>query len=500
MSEPKRLHPIMILLDIVKSIKDVIVPIFIYFFIFFFKEPSDNIWLRLSPYIFVGIMLIMLIVTNVISWLRYTYRLENNELRIEYGLFVKKKRYIPFERIQSLDFSETIFHRPFGLVKVKVETAGGNHDEAEAEMTAIKKAEADAIKQIIAQAKDTGEISENADGELETESNKEAILYKISRKQLLFFASTSGRAGVIISAVIAFLAQFEEIIPFKAIFHEMENIVKAGLLIVTLIVCCVLVLAWLLSVVWAYLKYNDFTLKWVNNEFVITRGLLEKRTTTIPARRVQAIKISETPFRQPFGYASVSVEYAGGSITDDNQFGMLMPVVKKKEIAQLLEQALPDYSLDVDLTSVPRRAKRRYYFLKMFFLALLTTGLSIWLWPYSLFSLLLVPLAWVWGHFQYRSAGWNLTNQQLVLRSRDIQQETVYLRKNRIQSMDIEVNWFQKRANLATIHTTVMSGGLGSAKVKHVEVEDARKMYQWYRPDKKPGKRNEVHGEEPQIP
>ncbi|MFK4998581.1 PH domain-containing protein [Bacillus sp. N9] len=94
----------------------------------------------------------------------------------------KKKRYIPFERIQSLDFSEGIFHRPFGLVKVKVETAGGAK-ESEAEMSAIKKDDALAIQQLINDAKTNRNVTEELTIDKE---DKETILYKITGRQLLF--------------------------------------------------------------------------------------------------------------------------------------------------------------------------------------------------------------------------------------------------------------------------------------------------------------------------
>ena len=88
-----------------------------------------------------------MLVSGIIKWKRFRYWFEEEELRIEYGLFVKKKRYIPFERIQSLNYTEGIFHRPFGLVKVKVETAGGGATkEADAELTAITKEAAEQIK------------------------------------------------------------------------------------------------------------------------------------------------------------------------------------------------------------------------------------------------------------------------------------------------------------------------------------------------------------------
>ncbi len=162
MSEPKRMHPIVIVFAIIKNIKDVIIPIVIYFLLFFLRDGKDNIiqfegeagWLRkFGPTMFIAGVILLMVIGGIVRWARYTYRLEDMELRIEYGLFVKKKRYIPFERIQSLDFSESILHRPFGLVKVQVETAGSSSNQAEAELTAIKKSDADLIRQEIASAK-----------------------------------------------------------------------------------------------------------------------------------------------------------------------------------------------------------------------------------------------------------------------------------------------------------------------------------------------------------
>src|SRR5690606_41338100 len=46
-------------------------------------------------------------------------------LHIEYGLFVRKQRFVPFERIQSIHMTEGILHRLFGVVKLEIETAGG---------------------------------------------------------------------------------------------------------------------------------------------------------------------------------------------------------------------------------------------------------------------------------------------------------------------------------------------------------------------------------------
>src|SRR5690606_16102601 len=122
-------------------------------------------------------------------------------------------------------------------------------------------------------------------------------------------------------------------------FDELQHIVKAGYVLLGILIIIGLILAWIISVVMAYLKYNDFTLKVVENDLVITRVLFEKRTTTIPIRRIQSIRIQERRFRQPFSYASVSVEYAGSAI-DEKAEGLIIPVVKKNVIGTILRETL----------------------------------------------------------------------------------------------------------------------------------------------------------------
>ena len=154
MSEPKRLHPITAVIHFFKSLKELFFP-FVVILLFGGNGLSLDFW----EIMFTSAFIIVSLVTGVISWLRYSYRVEDGELRIESGVFVRKKRYIPFERIQSLDFSEGILQRPFGLVKVRVETAGSSgSQDAEAVLTAITKVEAAAIQEILTSIKNTGRV------------------------------------------------------------------------------------------------------------------------------------------------------------------------------------------------------------------------------------------------------------------------------------------------------------------------------------------------------
>ena len=98
------------------------------------------------------------------------------------------------------------------------------------------------------------------------------------------------------------------------------------------------------------LKYAHFTVEKKEDELVISRGLLEKRQLTIPLKKIQGIRIVENIVRQPLGYATVYLEYAGGSIGEkDSLTVMLFPFIKKKYLQENLQRLIPDYETNLPM-------------------------------------------------------------------------------------------------------------------------------------------------------
>ena len=328
MSKPKRLHPIAMLGYMGKRIKSFILPIIA----FTFSVTRDSGRPLVYALIVSFVAAIFIFITSFVSWLRYTYKLEHDELRIEEGIFVRKKRYIPYERIQSIDFSEGMLQRLFGLVKVQIETAGGSGaDEAEAVLSAISKEEAQLIQEYAATAEGNGtmEVKDVPEGR---------PVYKISTRQLLILSVTSGGVGVVISAVLALLSQVDDLIPFRRLASGFEKWAAPSLVLIAFLVFFGFFLAWVIALIGTMLKYANFKVMKTENDLVITQGLLEKRQITIPLKRIQAIRISENMVRQFLGYATVYVESAGGSSA--NQEGSkvtLIPIVKLNQIQSIIE-------------------------------------------------------------------------------------------------------------------------------------------------------------------
>ncbi len=491
--ERYQLHPISAVVNFLKGLKELFFPFVVIFVVngFQWGNSTDANWTNSISYI-VGFLVVILVLTSgIIKWKRFVYWFEEDELRIEYGLFIKKKRFIPLERIQSLNYTEHIVHRPFKLVKVTIETAGsGVPTEAEVELTAITRKAAKQIETELMYAKKrkllkaTDYLEEINEQQLDGQVAVANIpIFKMSMKDLLILATTSGGIGVVFSGLAVFISQFSELIPYERIYEEVVVFLKFGFFVVTLLIFAFLLFAWLFSVILTILNYYRFTIVREEDQIVLTRGLLEKKKVTIPIARVQGVRIVENPIRQFFGYCTVIVESAGGSIDDQDKKIRLLPLVKKNKIKQPLNLLFTDLDFEPSWTVAPKQAKPFYYRLDFLWMVPVLMCISTFYYPYGLLSLFLIPLILFHRLWQHRSAAVALTRNQMSLRYRSINKYTFFIEKKRIQSLELKQSPFQKRKAIASIETTIKSGMLGAtAKVKHLHVEDVQEIMTWYKP------------------
>ncbi|RHW34892.1 hypothetical protein D1B33_12645 [Lysinibacillus yapensis] len=483
-----KLHPISAVINFVKGLKELILPFVVLFFAngFNLKENSgqNDFWLSLIP---VGIFLLItigLLISGIIKWWTYEYWFEEGELRVEYGLFVKKKRYIPFDRIQSFNYKEGIFHRVFGLVQVMVETASSTSGEAEVILTAISKEAANRIEIVTRKQKEEIRHADLQDSPLIVEEIAEPlsrVIHKMTTKELIILATTSSSMGVVIAGTAAVLSQFAEFIPFERIFEELSAFIKFGFVIVALSIMAGLFITWLAAVVVTFINYYDFTVWEENDRLIITRGLLEKKRVTIPLNRIQAVKIVENPLRQLFGFATVAVESASGGFGGDDKKITLFPLIRKKELLSPLEELFPRFNWEPSFTKPPKKAKPFFYRIDFIWLAPVILASSYWLFPYGLLSFLVIIPAVLIGLWQYKTTGFAINEQQLTIVYRVFSRVTFHVEKKRIQALESRQSYFQKRREIATVQVRVMSGMTGaSAKAANLENENIEEIMKWF--------------------
>lgn len=494
MSEKKRMHPAAIVVAFFKQLRELLFPIIIFIF---FGSSSGEGFFGIIYIVVMVLWLAGLIGVGVISWYRFYYWIEDGELRMEYGVFVRKRRFIPQERIQTLDTSEGIIQRMFGLVKVQIETAGGGA-EAEASLTAVTKAEASRLREALLYHKNKAETVEEGfelyGPRLPIQQKpdiqpSEKPTYHASWKTLFIVGTTSGGIGVVLSAVIAFTSQFDQFVPYDDIVDRFGMVLQTSVYLIASIIFIVLFLSWLISIVMTMFKYGNFTVVKQDEELLISRGIIEKRQLTISLKRIQAIRISQNLLRQPFGYATVYVESAGSSGGKESDFStILFPLLKVSEVEAHLKEFVPSYLLSPAVQGLPKRSMARYLIRMMVPATLLSIPFAYFFQPYGYLTFLSVAVAGLLGYSQYKAAGWAVGKEQLQLSYRHLSKNTVLVRKKRIQSFELRESFFQGKRKLFTIKAAIKTG-LGGKNFQVVDVEqnDGERIYEWYSYEKKQG-------------
>lgn len=460
---PRRQHPVATLTFVLRTLREMFIPIVLVIFLGRGGDSPLLTWQGLS------LMMLVLLGVGFVSWLRFTWRVEDNELRIEQGLLVRQKRYVPRDRIQAIDISSGPVQRLFGLVRVNVLTAGGASPEAE--ISAITRNDARAIQKAL-------EVEIRSEEAPADQTNWS--WYRLSRKRLLLAASTAGSFGVALSIVGTLMAQINQVVSEEQMITFIERYSRGVTsdFWISLILIAVIA-AWLLSVFGTLLRFSGFTLTRNNRELQIRRGLFEKKQITIPYHRIQAVRVVEGVLRQPFGYAMVYVENAGFG-DEGGKTTVIFPLLRKHELKNFLQQMLPEYDVQLPCVRPPGRAFLRYQ-IKTVLPALVAASAVAWYFGFFWLIPFIFVAAGIVGYFRYLDAAAGFEGERGFMRFRRLARTTVILHRRRVQSLTVLANWFQRRKQLCSIIMTVASGSGGASfRVDHLDESVRREWMDWY--------------------
>ena len=116
-NERYQLHWATIFVSSLRLLREMILPIVVLIALNAFKDGLDGRGFLIMAgigFASFSVLFIASVLANFIRWSRFTYWFEEDELRIESGVFVRNKRYIPFERMQGLNYTEPLVHLILG--------------------------------------------------------------------------------------------------------------------------------------------------------------------------------------------------------------------------------------------------------------------------------------------------------------------------------------------------------------------------------------------------
>ncbi len=407
-------------------------------------------------------------VVAVVRWRTTHWRVTGAEVRRRSGVLGRQERSVPLARVQSLDAVQGPLQRALGVETLRVQSGGGRG--AEVVLTAVTPAEASALRAAVAGVAGQEVVAAEPDGPVR----------RLARGELLLAAVTAGQAGAVAAVGGALAPVVNEVLdPSAGRLEALERLAPQTAAGWALVVAAALAASWLIAIAGAVVAFSGFTLIRDGDRLRIRRGLLARRDSAVPVRRVQAVRVVEGVLRQPLGLASVRIETLGyGDEPPANQ--TLFPLVRRRELAGLLEAYLPEHAVELGPVARPPARALAGYVVPPAVVAVVAVVVGVAVADVPWWALAAVLPAAGWGVARWRAAGWRLGGGgAVVLRGRRLARWTLLLSARRVQVAEVGRSPLQRRAGLATVRLSV---GPATGRVRGLEAGTAWRVWSAVRP------------------
>lgn len=468
---PKRVHPGTIAIDFLRRAPQTVIGLPA---IAGYTSGRSIGWILLAAAVLGAVMLVV----TWVGWRRFTYTIGEHELVIERGLLNRSRRSIPLARIQDVSIERKPLARLFGLAEVKVETGGGEKDEAV--LDSVSMAEAERVRAALRG------LTENADMFSSTEGNAESadspdlpIIFRMPLDRVILLGMFSFSL-VWIAALFGVLQFFDQYLDFDrardwAELAKDEVQARFSIAAALAVAGVALVLGVVSGVVRTTLRDYGFTLRAGGGRFRRTRGLLTRSEVVVAMRRIQLAMVQRGPLRGAFGWNALSFQTLGGS-NDPSGRQVMAPLARDHEVASIVETAgLPPFE------RLPLRPVASRHALRSLFRAVpvpvAVAAVALLVTPIAWFGMLAaIPIAVV-ALLQRRFHRYALRGTSLQVMRGVIAQRDWIVPYQNVQVVTLRAGWFQRRLGLASVLVdTAGASGYVAPDVVDLATPDAREL------------------------
>jgi putative membrane protein len=477
-----RLHPLTIAFGLLKAARGIIPAIPLLLF-------GNKIY---------GFMVLMAVIgstvaTALVRYFSFTYRIEGNELITQQGILERKQRSIPLERIQEIRVEQGVLHRVFDVVDAKIETGGGAG--AEASLSVLSRSEVERLRQAVFERADKirADSGKGAVEDRVAAAPERVVVQRLGLKDLLliglttnYLISTLMLAGALWNLADNFLQEGFYRSVGEILYRESARFFRreAAAVVALAAALAVILIGLVVSIAVAIIRFYNFTLSLTGEDLHRSYGLLTQRSSSLPRRRIQVLKIEEKFFRRLFGLATLRADTSGShrDNEDDNSGrDVLLPITRRDAVDGLLATFFPDFDAGRTEGAEWRRGSRlaiRRDVIKGALVCALAAAIffvSAWriaaLWP-----LALLPLVYVVSVASYRNIRYAMSDHYFCVRRGWAGRSTHIVPINKVQAVEISQSPFDRRLGLATLSVDTAGQAYtgGGPQVSNLPIDEAR--------------------------
>lgn len=436
-------------------------------FVFYFINPQSK-FEYIMTLIAIGAVALST-VGSLISYFTFYFRLEETELVMRSGLLNKTFRTIPFDRIQTISFTQNIIHRIFNVVQLDLDTAGSSGSElaikalSHQEANAIKAFILDRKKSLPTQSEEIG-ISDESDHPLQPiiPVKPARVLLQLSIKDLLKIGVSQNhlRTVGIMMAFLFGLSQYAEELLSKKMEEEVWVFLFGSSIILAILIILLFVAAFFLSLLNTILRYYDLRVLESDGGYTITSGLFTKTEQSAQHQKIQLLEWKSNPIKRIFGISTLYLKQAA-SATLNRKRTLVVPgcylsqveAVRDSYFSNFNKKDFREYSISplvvgrivLYLGVVPTLIFGTIYLMKTWW-ALLLLG---W-----------IPIVWFFARIYYQKWRYSISPRGVYLTKGFLGQQAAILRWYKVQSVTLKQSPFQRRKELATLEFSTAGGNL----------------------------------------
>ncbi|TRX58077.1 PH domain-containing protein [Thalassomonas sp. M1454] len=430
---------------------------------------NPSFWL---PIIYGFIALIVL--SAVLSFYFFQYRLSNQQIEIRSGVFSKKYINLPFSRIQNVELTEPLYYRPFGYTCMQLDTAGSIKQEAK--VVAINKRKALQLKDEILAAHKPENVTTNTEQDSPEQSEDEVVLDTRNLDDLVIHGITNNRVWIFIAGLAPFIDQISDkigqwlyLFGFNVEqYFEFEG--KSGWQIATTAISLTLMVMipiTIFSIIGSIIAFHDFKLSKSGDRYIRRSGLFTRNEVTMRLSRLQVIVRQQDWLDVLLGRINLKFEQSNANFqqTQPGQLTnkIIVPSVTRKECQFLIDDAYPENQLaDIQFKRVsPRLLVRNLFIFVMPITAIITSfvyvdqpvDMIIYVLVFALFISALITMS-------YLRKGYAVDDNFIYVRKGCLGVDYYCFPIYKVQQTSFKQSWFLKQRQLCSIEFVLASGAI----------------------------------------
>ena len=446
-----RLHPLTLLHRVIKSL-----PAFAILLLPFVAGSSDR------EHTFTGLVIVLyafaalpLIVAN---YVRFRYWVTSEEVVIHSGVFRRRKRNIPLERIQKIAIEQSLLPRLLGTAKVKIETAGSA--SAEGVLEYVKLQEAQRIRDVVRHPGRAAHLLESA---LFSMPLGRVLLSGAFRFSLIYILIIFSGLNYLMDALSFSMDDVASLLASGRLEEYAESARSAPWTLGTASALFAAMLGWLTGIGINVTKYYNYKLRLDGDKLHRRHGLLTLREGTIPLKRIQSLIFRSNPLMRAFDWFRLELQTVGYDTAKEG-FQVCIPFARRNEILDIAPHLRP-FALPETFRKVsPITIRRTFIRYSLVLLGLLAIPAYFWL-P-MLCGLAALPFLFYLAIQQYRNHGYAFADGTLYIKRGAIQQYLWIVPTERFQAFETSGTFFQRRLGLRSV--IVDTAGAGSLRFPRI--------------------------------